>query len=62
MDKAALRAMVQALAPVLKDKGIYLGTVQVTGVIGSNDHFSPKSIAEEFWKLYKSQATHEIIY
>ena len=31
------------------------GTVQVTGVIGSNDHFAPKTIAEEFWKLYTKQ-------
>ena len=62
MDKAALRAMVQALSPVLKKKGIYIGTVQVTGVIGSNEHFAPKTIAEEFWKLYIEQETFEIVY
>ena len=62
MDKAALRAMVQALSPVLKEKGIYIGTVQVTGVIGSNDHFAPKTIAEEFWKLYTEQETFEIVH
>ena len=62
MDKAALRAMVQALAPVLKEKGIYLGTVQVTGVIGSNEHYAPKSIAEQFWKLYTERDQAEIIY
>ncbi|MBR6267491.1 MAG: SDR family oxidoreductase [Selenomonadaceae bacterium] len=62
MDKAALRAMVQALAPSLKERGIYIGTVQVTGRIGSNEHFSPKTIAEKFWKLYERQETHEIVY
>ena len=62
MDKAAMRAMVQALSPVLKEKGIYLGTVQVTGVIGSNDHFAPKTIAEEFWKLYSEREMIEIVY
>ena len=62
MDKAALRAMVQALAPVLKEKGIYLGTVQVTGTIGSNDFYAPSTIAEEFWKLYTEQETPEIIH
>lgn len=62
MDKAALRAMVQALAPVWKEKGIYLGTVQVTGVIGSNEHYAPKSIAEQFWKLYTERDQAEIIY
>ena len=62
MDKAALRAMVQALAPVLKEKGIYLGTVQVTGTIGSNDFYAPATIAEEFWKLYTERETNEIIH
>ena len=62
MDKAALRAMVQALVPVLKEKGIYIGTVQVTGRIGSNEHFAPKTIAERFWELYEKQETHEIVY
>ncbi|MDE7246081.1 MAG: SDR family NAD(P)-dependent oxidoreductase [Oscillospiraceae bacterium] len=62
MDKAALRAMVQALVPVLKEKGIYIGTVQVTATIGSNEHFAPKTIAEEFWKLYTKRETSEIVY
>ena len=62
MDKAALRAMVQALSPALQAKGIYIGTVQVTGVIGSNEHFAPKRIAEEFWQLYSERKTAEVIY
>lgn len=62
MDKAALRAMVQALSPVLKEKGIYIGTVQVTSTIGSNEHYAPKTIAEEFWKLYTDRDKVEIIY
>ncbi len=62
MDKAALRAMVQALSPVMKEKGIYIGTVQVTGTIGSNDFYAPKTIAEEFWKLYTEQDTFEIVH
>ena len=60
MDKAALRAMVQALAPVYKEKGIYIGTVQLIGVIGSNEHFSAKSIADAFWKLYSKVKHKEI--
>ena len=62
MDKAALRAMVQALAPVLKEKGVYIGTVQVTGTIGSDDFYAPKTIAEEFWKLYTQRGTNEIVH
>lgn len=62
MDKAALRAMVLALTPVLNAKGIYIGTVQVTGAIGSNEYFAPKTIAEKFWKLYSKRETNEIVY
>ena len=62
MDKAALRAMVHALTPVLQEKGVYIGTVQVTGTIGSNDFYAPKTIAEEFWKLYDQRETHEIVH
>ena len=62
MDKAALRAMVQALTPVLNKKGVYIGTVQVTGAIGSNEYFAPKTIAEKFWELYSERKTNEIIY
>ena len=62
MDKAALRAMVQALYPVLKEKGIYIGTVQVTGTIGSNEFYAPKTIAEEFWKLYTERDNFEIVH
>lgn len=54
--------MVQALSPVLKEKGIYLGTVQVTGTIGSNEFYAPETIAEEFWKLYTEQETFEIVH
>ena len=62
MDKAALRAMVQALSPVLEEKDIYLGTVQVTGTIGSNDFYAPKTIAEEFRKLCTEQESFEIVH
>lgn len=62
MDKAALRAMVQALSPVLKEKGIYLGMVQVTGTIGSNEFYAPKTIAEEFWKLYTERDAFETVH
>ena len=48
MDKAALRAMVQALVPVFKKKNIYIGTVQVTGRIGSNEYFSRLILRRNF--------------
>ena len=62
MDKAALRAMVLAYYPILKEQGVHLATVQVTGSIGSNEHFAPKTIAEKFWELYQDKTKHEIVY
>ncbi len=62
MDKTALRAMVQAYSPVLEEKGIFLGTVQITGTIGSNKYFAPSAIAEIYWELYTKRNTHEVVY
>ena len=62
MDKAALRAMVLALSPVLNESGIYIGTVQVTNTIGSNEQYAPERIAVEFWKLYETRGAVETVY
>lgn len=62
MDKAALRAMVYAMHPVLKEKGIFLGMVTIMGGIRSGTHFSPEHIAETFWQLYNNQNAIEIKY
>lgn len=62
MDKAALRAMVLALAPALKARGIYLGTVQVTGVIGGSERFMPETIARKFLELYDARDAAELVY
>lgn len=62
MDKAALKAMVYAMHPVLKEKGIFLGLVTVMGGIRRGTHFAPDNIAESFWQLYKDRNSVEIKY
>ncbi len=62
MDKAALRAMVFALSPELKEQDVFIGTVQVCGVIGGSDKYKPERIAELFWKLYQDRSDTEIVY
>ena len=62
MNKAALRAMVKAYSPILKEKGVYIGTVQITGTIGADEKFAPDNIAKIYWKLYQEKTTEEIIY
>ncbi len=62
MDKATLRALAQMLNAELKGKGIFAGVVQIMGVVGSNEHFAPKNIAEAYWKLYTEKSSFEYIF
>lgn len=62
MDKAALRTLAQMLNAELKDKGIFVGVVQIMGVVGNNEHFAPKNIAEAYWKLYCDKTSFEYIF
>jgi len=62
MDKSALRALAQMLNAELKDKGIFVGVVQIMGVVGSNEHFAPKNIAEAYWQLYAAKNSFEYIF
>ena len=62
MDKAALRALAQMLNASLKDKGIFVGIVQIMGVVGSNEHFAPKNIADAYWQLYCDKNSFEYIF
>lgn len=59
---AALRAFAQMLNAELKDKGIFAGIVQIMGIVGSNEHFAPKNIAEAYWKLYTEKNFFEFIF
>ena len=62
MDKSALRALAQMLNAELKPKGIFVGVVQIMGVVGSNKHFAPKNIAEAYWQLYSARNSFEYIF
>ena len=62
MDKSALRTLAQMLNTELKAKGIFVGVVQIMGVVGSNEHFAPKNIAEAYWQLYNAKNSFEYIF
>ena len=62
MDKAALRSLAQMLNAEFKDKGIFVGIVQIMGVVSSNEHFAPKNIAEAYWQLYTERNSFEYIF
>ena len=52
MDKAALRAMVQALHPVMHERGIFLGTLTVCNAIAEGSTCAPDILAEKYWQQY----------
>ncbi|MDE6087262.1 MAG: SDR family NAD(P)-dependent oxidoreductase, partial [Oscillospiraceae bacterium] len=61
MDKAALRAMVQALHPVMQKKGIFLGTLTVCNVIAEGSSCSPEILAEKYWHQHSERKDWEIV-
>lgn len=61
MDKAALRAMVQALHPVMQEKGIFLGTLTVCNVIAEGSTCAPDILAEKYWQQYIERKDWEIV-
>lgn len=61
MDKAALRAMVQALHPVMKEKGIFLGILTVCNVIAAGSSCAPDILAEKYWQQYSERKDWEIV-
>lgn len=61
MDKAALRAMVQALNPVMLEKGIFLGVLTVCNVITEGSTCAPDILAEQLCKQYTERKDWEIV-
>ena len=62
MDKAALRQLAQMLNAELKDDGIFVGIVNIMGIVGGDDEHQPAKIAEKYWEMYSSQEEFEICY
>ena len=61
MDKAALRAMVQALHPMMKERGIFLGLLTVCNVIAQDSSCAPEILAEKYWQQYAERKDWEVI-
>lgn len=62
LDKAALRNLAIAKNAELAERGIFVGTVMVCGIIGGDEHFAPANIAERFWEMAASRADVELRY
>lgn len=62
MTKAALRNLARVKNTELSEKGIFVGTVMVCGVIGGDEHFAPDNIAERFWEMNEERTSWEMKY
>lgn len=62
MDKAALRAMCFALHDAYAERGVFVGTVTVTGLIAPGSEHDPALLAEDFWNLYTERSDCEIVH
>lgn len=62
IDKAALRQLAQMFNAELADDGIFVGIVNIMGVVGGDDEHQPELIAEKYWELYSTQKDFEICY
>lgn len=62
IHKAALRVLAIALHDEVKDKGVYVGIVNIKGNIGSDDYYDPARIAEQFYQMYSEKRVKEITY
>jgi NADP-dependent 3-hydroxy acid dehydrogenase YdfG len=56
VQKAALRALVQALAKDLQPEGVHVATVTINGTIKEGTPFAPDRIAELYWELVQETA------
>ncbi len=65
VGKAAVRSMAACLHQTLTPLNIHVATVTIDGAVGSNEHFSPEQLADQFWAIYKQPRenwTFETVY
>ena len=66
VGKAAMRNIVQAFAKKVENTNVHVAQVTVCGYVNENDEkYSPKQIAEIYWKLFnqkQGEFENEIIY
>ena len=62
IDKAALRSLTYILHNKYKEKGIFVGIVEVCGSINASPYFSADNIAETYWHMYLNRDKCEYAY
>lgn len=63
IDKAAQNAMNIVLHYEMEPKGIFVGSVLVSGVVQPGDpKYDPALVAKQFWKMYTERKEFEVAY
>ncbi|MBT9775897.1 SDR family NAD(P)-dependent oxidoreductase [Clostridium sp. MCC353] len=63
IDKAALNAMNIVLHHALEPRGIFVGSILVSGVIAPGDEkYDPAVIAKQYWDMYTERRAFDIAY
>ncbi|PLS04829.1 SDR family oxidoreductase [Neobacillus cucumis] len=62
IGKAGIRNLAYSLHQELSPKGIYVGTLTIKGFVQEGTYFSPKNIANTFYRMYENQTETEIMY
>ncbi len=63
LGKAGIKNLAYQLNPVLAERGIFLGTVTVSGGISADSPtHSPAILSEKFWALYQARNPVEVVY
>ena len=62
IDKAALRSLAYILHGKYKERGVFVGIVEVCGSINGSPYFSADNIAEAYWEMYLNRDKCEYAY
>lgn len=63
IDKAAMNAMNIVLHADFAPRGIFVGSVLVSGVIQKGDaKYDPALIAKQYWEMYEERGAYEVVY
>lgn len=63
IDKAAMNGAAVCLNARYRDRGIFVGTVLVSGVVDTQDgRYNPDSIAEQYWDMYNERGECSVQY
>lgn len=60
--KAALRSLAESWSALLAQEGVFVGTLSVNGFVSADSPLhNPGNIAQQFWNMYATRTTFEVL-